>query len=172
MLSIIQIILHLSATFTGFDLAGINLTGFDLAGNDIRSYHRNPINLGGREWKHPGYNYGVRLNGCIVQLLSEHLVANGVRGRNDESMHVCYVRNLDRSEKYYPCARATATCGTLYTTRGFTHAISGGRTTRSQRDYHGLNLIVTDYHIVTTQVSRKILFFVKYSTISHKNEAI
>ena len=85
MRTITKIILHCSASRAGVDLTA----------NDIRSYHCNPISQGGRGWKHPGYHYVVRLNGRIEQLLPEHLVANGVKGHNAESIHVCYVGGLD-----------------------------------------------------------------------------
>ena len=83
--AITKIILHCSASRAGVDLTA----------NDIRSYHCNPPNLGGRGWKHPGYHYVVRLSGRIEPLLLEHLVANGVKGHNAESIHVCYVGGLD-----------------------------------------------------------------------------
>ena len=47
---ITKIILHCSAS----------LEGIDLTGNDILRMHTNPVSLGGRGWKNPGYHYVVR----------------------------------------------------------------------------------------------------------------
>ena len=89
MRTITKIILHCSASIAGIDLSTA----------DIRAYHCNPISQGGRGWKHPGYHYVVRLNGRTEPLLPEHLIANGVKGHNAESIHVCYVGGLDRNGK-------------------------------------------------------------------------
>ena len=86
MRSITKIILHCSAS-----IAGVNLSG-----NDIRSMHTNPVRKGGRGWRNPGYHYVVRLDGTIDQILDEQYIANGVRGHNAESIHICYVGGLDR----------------------------------------------------------------------------
>lgn len=42
-------------------------------------------------WKNPGYHYVVFPDGAVVQMLSEGLVANGVKGYNSTSVHVSWV---------------------------------------------------------------------------------
>ena len=81
---ITRIILHCSAS-----LAGVNLSG-----NDIKCMHTNPVSQGGRGWKNPGYHYVVELSGKVVQILPESCIANGVKGYNQESIHICYVGGL------------------------------------------------------------------------------
>lgn len=83
---ITKILLHCSAS-----IQGISLTG-----NDILRMHTNPVRLGGRGWRNPGYHYVVRLDGRIEQILDLEHIANGVKGHNAESIHICYVGGLDR----------------------------------------------------------------------------
>lgn len=54
--------------------------------DSIRNYWRN--NLG---WNNPGYHVIINPDGSAVELLSADGVANGVRGHNSTSMHVCYI---------------------------------------------------------------------------------
>ena len=84
MRTITRIILHCSAS-----VAGVNLSG-----NDIKCMHCNPVRLGGRGWRNPGYHYVVRLDGSLDQILDVTHVANGVKGYNQESIHICYVGGL------------------------------------------------------------------------------
>ena len=84
MRTITRIILHCSAS----------LAGVDLRASDIRAYHTNPVSQGGRGWKNPGYHYVVELSGKVVQILPESCIANGVKGYNQESIHICYVGGL------------------------------------------------------------------------------
>ena len=86
---ITKIILHCSAS-----VQGVNLTG-----NDILRMHTNPVRLGGRGWKNPGYHYVVRLSGKVEQILPIEQIANGVKGHNAESVHICYVGGLDKTGK-------------------------------------------------------------------------
>lgn len=44
-----------------------------------------------RGWKNPGYHYVVFPDGKVVQMLSEGLVANGVKGYNSTAVHVSWV---------------------------------------------------------------------------------
>lgn len=44
-----------------------------------------------RGWDSPGYHYIVKANGEVVQLLSEKLVSNGVKGYNHESINIAYI---------------------------------------------------------------------------------
>ena len=84
MCTITRIILHCSAS-----VAGVNLSG-----NDIKCMHTNPVRLGGRGWRNPGYHYVVRLDGTIDNILPIQNIANGVKGYNQESIHICYVGGL------------------------------------------------------------------------------
>ncbi|SFD83562.1 N-acetylmuramoyl-L-alanine amidase [Chitinophaga sp. CF118] len=56
----------------------------------IQSYWRTKLG-----WKSPGYHYIIDTNGVIKQLLNEELVANGVVGYNDVSIHVSYIGGID-----------------------------------------------------------------------------
>lgn len=52
-------------------------------------------------WSRPGYHYIIEQNGKVWQLLPEADVSNGVRGYNQNSVHVCYIGGLlkdDRSD--------------------------------------------------------------------------
>lgn len=48
-----------------------------------------------RRWKYPGYHYVVKPDGTIVQMLSEDLVSNGVKGYNQTSINVAYIGGID-----------------------------------------------------------------------------
>lgn len=86
---ITRIILHCSAS----------LEGIDLTGQDILRMHTNPISQGGRGWHNPGYHYVIRLNGKVDQILPETRIANGVKGYNQDSIHICYVGGLMKKEQ-------------------------------------------------------------------------
>ena len=84
-----RIILHCSAS----------MEGIDLTGQDILRMHTNPVSQGGRGWKNPGYHYVIRLNGKVDQILPESRIANGVKGYNADSVHVCYIGGLMKKEQ-------------------------------------------------------------------------
>lgn len=50
-------------------------------------------------WKRVGYHYIIEANGKITQLASIAEVTNGVRGHNQDSLHVCYIGGVDRFQK-------------------------------------------------------------------------
>jgi N-acetylmuramoyl-L-alanine amidase len=50
-------------------------------------------------WKNPGYHYIIKRNGEIVSLLSEDLVANGVKNYNQQSVHISYIGGIDKNNK-------------------------------------------------------------------------
>lgn len=50
-------------------------------------------------WKNPGYHYMIKRNGEIVPLLSEDLVANGVKNYNQPSVHISYIGGIDANNK-------------------------------------------------------------------------
>lgn len=51
------------------------------------------------DWKNPGYHYIIKRNGEIVSLLSEDLVANGVKNYNQQSVHISYIGGIDKNNK-------------------------------------------------------------------------
>lgn len=46
-------------------------------------------------WKNPGYHYVIKRNGDVVRLQSEDKIANGVKGYNQQSIHVSYIGGVD-----------------------------------------------------------------------------
>lgn len=63
--------------------------------SEIVAYHLRPAALGGRGWKTPGYHYIVEADGNVVNTVEEHRIANGAKGFNSDSLHVCYVGGID-----------------------------------------------------------------------------
>ncbi len=51
-------------------------------------------NLG---WINPGYHYIIKRDGSIVQLQTEDKIANGVKGFNENSIHVSYIGGIDKN---------------------------------------------------------------------------
>lgn len=49
-------------------------------------------------WRNPGYHWVIFPNGKIVQMLGEDLVANGVCGYNQKSIHVAWVGGIKYNE--------------------------------------------------------------------------
>lgn len=58
----------------------------------IRRYWREQLG-----WKNPGYHYIIKADGEIVQLMDEDLVANGVKGFNQVSVHISYIGGIDHN---------------------------------------------------------------------------
>lgn len=91
-----RIVIHCTATPAGREVT------FD----DIRHWHKDPPPKG-NGWKHFGYHLLVLLNGCIVNLqplpsgpyIFNANVANGAKGFNNDSLHVCYVGGIDPMTK-------------------------------------------------------------------------
>lgn len=48
-------------------------------------------------WKMPGYHYVIFPDGYIWQMLGESYVANGVKGYNQNSIHVAWVGGIRKS---------------------------------------------------------------------------
>ena len=46
-------------------------------------------------WKNPGYHYVIKTDGNIIQMLDETEVANGVKGYNQNSIHVAWIGGID-----------------------------------------------------------------------------
>jgi N-acetylmuramoyl-L-alanine amidase len=64
---------------------------------EIIAYHLRPISRGGRGWKTPGYHYIIEKDGNIVQAVDEERIANGVKGYNRDSIHICYIGGVDNN---------------------------------------------------------------------------
>lgn len=59
---------------------------------NIKDYWKNK-----KGWKYPGYHYIIKANGQIIQLLDERKIANGVKGFNEESIHIGYIGGKDKN---------------------------------------------------------------------------
>ena len=50
-------------------------------------------------WKNPGYHLIIEPNGNLVQLAPFHMVVNGVRGHNHNSIHVSYIGGKNEDDR-------------------------------------------------------------------------
>jgi N-acetylmuramoyl-L-alanine amidase len=50
-------------------------------------------------WNNPGYHVVIEDNGNIVWLHPVSALANGVRGHNHNSVHVCYIGGLSEDDR-------------------------------------------------------------------------
>jgi len=89
MRKITRIVIHCAATPEGRDVKAVNI----VAG------HLMPASKGGRGWSAPGYHYIVELSGRVVNTWPEGKIANGVKGYNADSIHVCYIGGVDAKGK-------------------------------------------------------------------------
>ena len=48
-------------------------------------------------WYNPGYHYIIKRNGEIVNLLPEEKASNGVKGHNQNSVHISYIGGIDKN---------------------------------------------------------------------------
>lgn len=48
-------------------------------------------------WRRPGYHYIISASGKVDQLSNEAEPANGVRGLNEQSLHISYIGGIDAS---------------------------------------------------------------------------
>lgn len=46
-------------------------------------------------WNNPGYHFIIEPNGAVTELLPIQEVANGVRGYNQQSIHISYIGGID-----------------------------------------------------------------------------
>ena len=51
------------------------------------------------KWTNPGYHYLIKRNGEIVQLQKEADIANGVKGFNENAIHISYIGGADKTGK-------------------------------------------------------------------------
>lgn len=61
----------------------------------IIEWHTRPASRGGRGWSRAGYHYIIEASGRVVNAVPEEQVANGAKGFNDDSIHVCYIGGAD-----------------------------------------------------------------------------
>lgn len=61
----------------------------------IVAYHTTARSKGGRGWHAPGYHYIIESTGRVVASWPEEQVANGAKGFNADSIHICYTGGLD-----------------------------------------------------------------------------
>lgn len=76
--------------------------GREVSSGDIRHWHTDPVEKGGRGWKQVGYTDMIHLDGTIERLVSNneddivdgYEITNGVAGINSVSRHVVYVGGI------------------------------------------------------------------------------
>lgn len=80
--------------------------GMNVTGNDIRHWHTDPVEKGGRGWKQVGYSQLIKLDGLekLVNIDDDEYiqpweVTNGAFGYNQKSKHICYVGGLGKDGK-------------------------------------------------------------------------
>lgn len=84
-----KIIIHCSATAEGRDFTV----------DDIRRWHKAPVNRGGRGWSDIGYHYVIHLDGSVHPGRPEERVGAHCVGQNLHSIGVCYVGGCARDGK-------------------------------------------------------------------------
>ncbi len=81
-----------------------NRADAQLTAEDIAAYHTRPKSKGGLGWQRPGYHFIIDREGstyCAVQPWEKrigeplHNTANGAKGYNHCSIHICYIGGLD-----------------------------------------------------------------------------
>ena len=89
-----RIVVHCSATKPNYNATV----------DDIRRWHTDPKDKGGRGWSKAGYHWVIERKPCKVMtlvpmndnaVLEPSEISNGVRGYNNDSIHVCYVGGLN-----------------------------------------------------------------------------
>ena len=84
-----RLVLHCTATPEGREVSA----------TDIRHWHCDPVNKGGRGWKQVGYTDMIHLDGKVERLVDNNEdaqvdpweITNGAKGFNSTSRHVVYV---------------------------------------------------------------------------------
>lgn len=92
-----RLVLHCTATPEGRAVSSA----------DIRAWHTNPANKGGRGWKQVGYTEMIHLDGTVEQLVKNNEddvvdpweITNGAAGYNSTSRHVVYVGGVAKDGK-------------------------------------------------------------------------
>lgn len=65
----------------------------------VQDYFLRPISKGGRGWNTGGYHRIIEVDGTIKKMYPFHIITNGVRGHNTNSIHISYVGGVDRNLK-------------------------------------------------------------------------
>lgn len=81
--------------------------GREVSSSDIRHWHTDPVNKGGRGWKQVGYTDMIHLDGKVERLVKNNEdanvdpweITNGVAGKNSVSRHVVYVGGVGKDGK-------------------------------------------------------------------------
>ena len=87
-----KIIIHCSATPEGRNIKM----------ETIKSWH-----VKGRGWSDIGYHFVIELDGTLKVGRHMEKMGAGVKGQNNNSIHVCYIGGIDKSSKRHPRARTT-----------------------------------------------------------------
>lgn len=97
MASMKYLVLHCTATPEGREVTS----------GEIRHWHTDPVNKGGRGWKQVGYTDMIHLDGRVERLVRNNEdaevdpweVTNGAKGYNTVSRHVVYVGGVSKDGK-------------------------------------------------------------------------
>lgn len=81
--------------------------GREVTSGEIRHWHTDPVNKGGRGWKQVGYTDMIHLDGRVERLVRNNEdaevdpweVTNGAKGYNTVSRHVVYVGGVSKDGK-------------------------------------------------------------------------
>lgn len=92
-----RLVLHCTATPEGREVTS----------SEIRAWHTNPINKGGRGWKQVGYTDMIHLDGSVERLVQNNEdanvdsweITNGAQGYNSTSRHVVYAGGVAKDGK-------------------------------------------------------------------------
>lgn len=81
--------------------------GREVTADEIRHWHTDSLEKGGRGWKQIGYTYLIHLNGLLEQLVKNNddeivdswEITNGAKGFNSVSQHIAYVGGVSSDTK-------------------------------------------------------------------------
>lgn len=62
----------------------------------VQDYFTRPRSKGGRGWKTGGYHRIIETDGTIKKMYDFSKVTNGVKGFNDDTIHISYVGGVDK----------------------------------------------------------------------------
>ncbi len=65
--------------------------------SEIVAYHLRSRSKGGRGWRVAGYHHIIEADGRVCDVVPHTAIANGAKGYNADSLHVCYVGGIDSS---------------------------------------------------------------------------
>lgn len=90
--------------------------GREVSSKEIRHWHTDPVNKGGRGWKQVGYTDLFHLDGTVERLVKNNEdaevdpweVTNGAAGYNSVSRHVVYAGGLAKDGKTAKDTRTAA----------------------------------------------------------------